>query len=161
MTKKEKFDHQREVSHRFEALAKEYYTLVNLDNPFAKDVEHCENSTKEVLSFYKKFDGIRNSVQNEDLIQKRFENFLETGEEVVEKIKQTTESLSVSGEEYEKLEEARAIDFAKAIRTQVIKFKNWIKSSKDKMMKLKETLKEDISSIEKQIQKQLNFCSIK
>lgn len=157
MTKQEKVQHYREVSQRLEFLLKEYYTLSNLDNPFAKDVKLCENDIKEVLALYRKFDGVRNSVKNEDTIQNHFEKFLETNEEIVSKIKETTESLTMSGEEYAKLEESRAMDFAKVIRTQVIKFKNWIKSSVEKLSKLKEVIKEDMSMVEKEIQKQLNF----
>lgn len=157
MTKQEKVQHYREVSQRLEFLLKEYYTLSNLDNPFAKDVKVCGNDIKEIIALYRKFDGVRNSVKNEDTIQNHFENFLETNEELVKKIKETTESLTMSGEEYAKLEESRAMDFAKIIRTQVVKFKNWIKSSVEKLSKLKEVIKEDMSMVEKEIQKQLNF----
>ena len=157
MTKQDKILHYREVNQRLEFLLKEYYIISNLDNPFAKDVKLSENDIKEVLVLYRKFDGVRNSVKNEDTIQSHFENFIEINEELVKKIKETTESLAMSGEEYAKLEESRAIDFAKIIRTQVVKFKNWINSSIEKLSKLKEIIKEDMSMIEKEIQKQLNF----
>ena len=157
MTKEEKKEHYKEVSKRFNQVLKDYVVLNDLNNPFANNITECPNDIKEIHSLYMKFDGVRNSIQNEITIQNHFESFLKTHEEIVEKIKETTLSLSASGEYYQKLDESKAIDFAKAIKNQVLKFKTWIDSSVKKLKKLKEIIKEDISNIEKQIQKEFNF----
>jgi hypothetical protein len=157
MTKEEKKLLHREVGNRFNQLLKDYIILSDLNNPFSDNIVKCPDDIKEIHSLYMKFDGVRNSINNEDSVQKHFESFLELCEEIVKKVKETTLSLSASGEYYEKLEESRAIDFAKAIKTQVIKFKAWIDSSINKMKKMKEIIKQDISNIEKQIQKEFNF----
>ena len=157
MTKEEKKEHYREVAKQFSQLLKNYTILNDLNNPFSENIVECPNDIKEVHSLYMKFDGVRNSIQNETTIQNHFESFLEISEEIVEKIKETTLSLSASGEYYEKLDESRAMDFAKAIKNQVLKFKTWIDSSVKKMKKLKEVIKEDISNVEKQIQKEFKF----
>jgi hypothetical protein len=155
----EKRAHYDEISKRFDQMYKDVLSIRDTNNPFAQDIEDSYDNIYNVFQLYKKFDKLRNSVPYADKIQKNFETFLVDTEEIIEGIRKSSESLIDSGIKFGSIDESKAIEFGKAIAQQVKKFRTWLRSSVKRIKKLHEMLKDDMSMLEKEIQKE--FSKIK
>lgn len=150
----EKKAHYDEIAKRFDKAYKDVLSLKDTNNPFAKDIEDSYENIYNVYGLYHKFDKLRNTVPYTDKIQKDFEDFLIHVEEMIEKVRETSESLIDSGIKFESIDESKALEFGKIIAQQVKKFRTWISKSVKKIKELHELLKDDMAMIEKEIQKE-------
>lgn len=154
MTPQEIREANQEVAIGLENLKKALESFSNISFSFSNELEKTRKNVASVCVHYRTFDKIRNSVPDEKKVQRTFVSFLKKGEEMTNQIRNMIDSLDSSAEDYQKLDESRATDFAKAIKSQVVKFIKWVKSELEDMDKLAETIKDSMSHIEKQIQKE-------
>lgn len=159
MTNSEKIQHNLDTLKRLEQCHRDVISICNSNNPFSVLLMSNPKDVFEVILLYKQFDKLRNSIKEENKIQGHFEEFLEETESVISTIRNSAKSLAETGLRFGALEEAKNPEFGDMIRKQFQKFKGWISSKIEKISEIKQMIKDDMSYIEKEIQRE--FAKIK
>ena len=159
MNNAEKLQHYMDVLKRLEQCHKDVISIFNANNPFSDLLGNNSTDIYDVILLYKRFDKLRNGIKNSDKVQKDFEQYLNHTEDVIMKVRESAHSLAETGLKFGAIEESKAMEFGKMIKEQFIKFKEWIQKKVDFLAEIKETIKDDMSYIEKEIQRE--FSKIK
>lgn len=159
MNNAEKLQHYMDVLKRLEQCHKDVISIFNANNPFSVLLMSNSKDVYEVILLYKQFDKLRNGIREADKIQGHFEEFLEETESVIMTIRDSARSLAETGLRFGSLEESNTAEFGKMLKKQFQKFKQWISNKIEKISELKELIKDDMSYIEKEIQRE--FSKIK
>jgi hypothetical protein len=159
MSNPEKTQHYLDVLKRLEKCHTDVISINNSNNPFSVLLMSNSKDVFEVILLYKQFDKLRNSIREADKIQGHFEEFLEETENVIMTIRDSARSIAETGLRFGSLEEANTAEFGKMLKKQFQKFKQWISNKIEKISELKELIKDDMSYIEKEIQRE--FSKIK
>lgn len=152
MTTNKKHEHLMDINNRFQSLLKNAQSIVNTSHPFYNMVAASPDVIFETMNIYKKFDMMRNSVPNEDQIQKKFEDFLKNGEEMIESIRKVTDTII----DTEKLHEGKNEEITKVLGEQIKKYKNWLKNSMKNMENDSEDIKKHFSVIEMHVKNEIS-----
>lgn len=159
MSNAEKLQHYMEVLKRLEQCHKDVISITNANNPFSNLLENNSTEIYDIILLYRRFDKLRNGIKNAEKVQKDFEQYLNHTEDVIIKIRESANSLAETGLKFGAIEESKAMEFGKMIKDQFLKFKEWIEKKVDFLSEIKETIKDDMSYIEKEIQRE--FSKIK
>lgn len=159
MSNPEKIQHNLDVLKRLEKCHTDVISITNSNNPFSVLLMSNSKDVFEVILLYKQFDKLRNGIREADKIQGHFEEFLEETENVIMTIRDSARSLAETGLRFGSLEEANTAEFGKMLKKQFHKFKMWISNKIEKISELKELIKDDMSYIEREIQRE--FSKIK
>jgi hypothetical protein len=149
----------QEVLKRFDIAYRDAKSIISTNNPLADEIKESIDNIHNVYMMYHNFNKLRNSIVDSDHIQKNFEEYLEHLEEIIEKIRNTAESLAKASEEFESLDESKMEDVGTIIREQIKKVKTWISKSIKKLKIIHTMIKNDMAMLEKEIKKE--FSKIK
>jgi hypothetical protein len=158
MNRAEKIQHNLDVLKRLEKCHTDVISITNANNPFASLIGNNSTDILEVILLYRNFDKLRNGLKerDEEKTQHDFESYLEHTEDTIIKVRDSAKTLAETGLRFSSIEESHNSEFGEMIKKQVIKFKNWLTSKVNHLSELKEIIKNDLSYIEKEIQKEFS-----
>lgn len=159
MSNAEKLQHYMDVLKRLDQCHKDVISILNTNNPFSNLLENNSTEIYDIILLYRRFDKLRNGIRNADKVQKDFEQYLNHTEDIILKIRESANSLAETGLKFGAIEESKAMEFGKTIKEQFFKFKEWVEKKVNFLSEIKETIKDDMSYIEKEIQRE--FSKIK